>query len=168
VYLVFDDGTHRYNVPLTGVDPRTYTDTGVAAGTHTYTVTSRDAAGYESPASNAVTATVVRRDRHDHGRQHRIPRVFCKLHSNIGVVEGQTVTDQVLSGTDLSRLRELNSLTVVQALRDQPPATVTELAKLTGLSRPAVDVIAQGLVTGGWATIVEPGGSSVVGRPARP
>jgi predicted NBD/HSP70 family sugar kinase len=77
------------------------------------------------------------------------------------------VTDQVIAGTDLSRLRELNSLTVVRALRDQPPATVTELAKLTGLSRPAVDVIAQGLVTGGWATIVEPGGSSVVGRPAR-
>src|SRR4051794_22323525 len=72
-----------------------------------------------------------------------------------------------MTGTDLSRLRELNSLSVVRALRDQPPATVTELAKLTGLSRPAVDVIAQGLVTGGWATIVEPGGSSVVGRPAR-
>ncbi|MEU0563356.1 ROK family transcriptional regulator [Dactylosporangium sp. NPDC006015] len=77
------------------------------------------------------------------------------------------MTDQVISGTDLSRLRELNSLTVVRALRDQPPATVTELAKLTGLSRPAVDVIAQGLVTGGWATVVEPSGSSVVGRPAR-
>ncbi|MFI5916016.1 ROK family protein [Dactylosporangium sp. NPDC051541] len=77
------------------------------------------------------------------------------------------MTDQVIAGTDLSRLRELNSLTVVRALRDQPPATVTELAKLTGLSRPAVDVIAQGLVTGGWATVVEPGGSSVVGRPAR-
>ncbi|GAA2334061.1 ROK family transcriptional regulator [Dactylosporangium salmoneum] len=77
------------------------------------------------------------------------------------------MTDRVITGTDLSRLRELNSLTVVRALRDQPPATVTELAKLTGLSRPAVDVIAQGLVTGGWATIVEPGASSVVGRPAR-
>ncbi|GAA3455177.1 MULTISPECIES: ROK family transcriptional regulator [Dactylosporangium] len=77
------------------------------------------------------------------------------------------MADQVITGTDLSRLRELNSLTVVRALRDQPPATVTELAKLTGLSRPAVDVIAQGLVTGGWATVVEPGASSVVGRPAR-
>ncbi|MFC5004611.1 ROK family protein [Dactylosporangium cerinum] len=77
------------------------------------------------------------------------------------------MTDQVIAGTDLTRLRELNSLTIVSALRDQPPATVTELAKLTGLSRPAVDVIAQGLVTGGWATVVEPDGSSVVGRPAR-
>lgn len=77
------------------------------------------------------------------------------------------MTDQVMSGTDLSRLRELNSLSIVRAMRDQPPATVTELANLTGLSRPAVDVIAQELVTSGWATIVEPGGSSTVGRPAR-
>src|SRR3954449_8309504 len=72
-----------------------------------------------------------------------------------------------MSGTDLARLRELNSLTVVRALRDQPPTTVTELAGLTGLSRPAVDVIARGLVSSGWATVVEPGGSSTVGRPAR-
>jgi predicted NBD/HSP70 family sugar kinase len=77
------------------------------------------------------------------------------------------VTDQVITGTDLSGLRELNSLTVVRAMRDQPPATVTELAHLTGLSRPAVDVIAQGLVSSGWATVVEPGASSTVGRPAR-
>jgi len=77
------------------------------------------------------------------------------------------VTDRVISGTDLARLRELNSLTVVRALRDQQPATVTELANLTGLSRPAVDVIAQGLVSSGWAVVVEPGGSSTVGRPAR-
>jgi predicted transcriptional regulator len=77
------------------------------------------------------------------------------------------LTDQVITGADLSRLRELNSLTVVRGLRDQPPATVTELANLTGLSRPAVDVIVQGLVTSGWATVVEPGANSTVGRPAR-
>ncbi|WP_127502969.1 ROK family transcriptional regulator [Actinoplanes solisilvae] len=77
------------------------------------------------------------------------------------------MTDQVIAGVDLSRLRELNSLTVVRALRDQPPTTVTELAALTGLSRPAVDVIAQGLVGSGWAKVVEPGASSTVGRPAR-
>jgi predicted NBD/HSP70 family sugar kinase len=77
------------------------------------------------------------------------------------------VTDQAITGADLSRLRELNSLTVVRAMRDQAPATVTELANLTGLSRPGVDVIAQGLVASGWATVVEPGASSTVGRPAR-
>ncbi|NUT35622.1 MAG: ROK family transcriptional regulator [Hamadaea sp.] len=71
------------------------------------------------------------------------------------------------TGTDLPRLRELNSLSIVRALRNHPPSTVTELSQRTGLSRPAVDVIAQGLVTDGWATVLEPGASSAVGRPAR-
>jgi len=77
------------------------------------------------------------------------------------------VTETATTGTDLSRLRELNSLSIVRALRDHPPSTVTELSQRTGLSRPAVDVIAQGLVTDGWATVLEPGASSAVGRPAR-
>jgi predicted NBD/HSP70 family sugar kinase len=77
------------------------------------------------------------------------------------------VTDLVTTGADLPRLRELNSLSIVRALRDQPPSTVTELSQRTGLSRPAVDVIAQGLVADGWATIIEPGANSAVGRPAR-
>ncbi|MDG4824673.1 ROK family transcriptional regulator [Asanoa sp. WMMD1127] len=77
------------------------------------------------------------------------------------------MTELATTGTDLSRLRELNSLTIVRALRDHPPSTVTELSQRTGLSRPAVDVIAQGLVTDGWASVLEPGASSAVGRPAR-
>ncbi|MEU8236313.1 ROK family transcriptional regulator [Actinoplanes sp. NPDC048967] len=77
------------------------------------------------------------------------------------------MTELVTAGADLPRLRELNSLSVVRALRAHPPATVTELSQRTGLSRPAVDVIAQGLVTDGWASLLEPGANSVVGRPAR-
>ncbi|MBB5868135.1 putative NBD/HSP70 family sugar kinase [Allocatelliglobosispora scoriae] len=77
------------------------------------------------------------------------------------------MTELATTGADLPRLRELNSLSIVRALRDQPPSTVTELSQRTGLSRPAVDVIAQGLVTDGWATVIEPGASSAVGRPAR-
>jgi predicted NBD/HSP70 family sugar kinase len=80
---------------------------------------------------------------------------------------GVAVTELVTTGTDLSRLRELNTLSVVRALRGSPPATVTELSARTGLSRPSVDVIAQSLVGDGWATIIEPGANSVVGRPAR-
>jgi predicted NBD/HSP70 family sugar kinase len=80
---------------------------------------------------------------------------------------GVTVTDMVTTGTDLTRLRELNALSVVRALRGSPPSTVTELAARTGLSRPSVDVITQSLVADGWATIIEPTGSSTVGRPAR-
>lgn len=77
------------------------------------------------------------------------------------------MTELVTTGADLPRLRELNSLSIVRALRDHPPSTVTELSQRTGLSRPAVDVIAQGLVADGWATVLEPGASSAVGRPAR-
>jgi predicted NBD/HSP70 family sugar kinase len=80
---------------------------------------------------------------------------------------GVAVTELVTTGTDLTRLRELNTLSVVRALRGSPPSTVTELAARTGLSRPSVDVIMQSLVGDGWVTTIEPTGSSVVGRPAR-
>lgn len=71
-----------------------------------------------------------------------------------------------LTGTDLAGLRELNSLTVVRAMRGHPPATVSELAARTGLSRPSVDVMLQSLAADGWVTVIEPSGS-IVGRPAR-
>ncbi|MEV8375994.1 ROK family transcriptional regulator [Kribbella sp. NPDC056861] len=77
------------------------------------------------------------------------------------------MTEGAVTGVDLPRLRELNSLTIVRALRDHPPSTVTELSQRTGLSRPAVDLIAQNLVADGWATVIEAGSSSAVGRPAR-
>ncbi|MFI6484817.1 ROK family protein [Nonomuraea sp. NPDC050663] len=71
-----------------------------------------------------------------------------------------------MAGADVSRLRELNSLNIVRAMRGQPPATVTELAGRIGLSRPGTDVVVRGLVTDGWVKVVEPDGSTV-GRPAR-
>ncbi|GHJ33750.1 MULTISPECIES: ROK family transcriptional regulator [Streptomyces] len=71
------------------------------------------------------------------------------------------------TGTDMSRMREMNQLSIVWALRGHPPSTVTELARRAGLSRPAVDVLVQALVADGWAEVEEPGASSVVGRPAR-
>ncbi|MDX3089417.1 ROK family transcriptional regulator [Streptomyces griseoaurantiacus] len=71
------------------------------------------------------------------------------------------------TGTDPARMREMNQLTIVWALRGNPPSTVTELAGRTGLSRPAVDVLVQQLVAEGWAEVEEPGASSTVGRPAR-
>ncbi|MBA2893572.1 ROK family transcriptional regulator [Nonomuraea soli] len=70
------------------------------------------------------------------------------------------------AGADVSKLREHNSLSIVRAMRGQPPATVTELAGRTGLSRPGTDVVVRGLVTDGWVKVVEPDGSTV-GRPAR-
>jgi predicted NBD/HSP70 family sugar kinase len=76
------------------------------------------------------------------------------------------VTEATTTGADVSRLRELNSLSVVRAMRGAPPATVTELAGRTGLSRPGTDVVVRGLVAAGWVKVVEPDGSAV-GRPAR-
>ena len=76
------------------------------------------------------------------------------------------MTELFTTGTDLAGLRELNSLSVVRALRGSPPLTITDLAVRTGLSRPSVGVIVQELAAGGWVTVVEPNGS-VVGRPAR-
>lgn len=70
------------------------------------------------------------------------------------------------TGTDLAGLREQNSLTVVRAMRGNPPATVSELAARTGLSRPSVDIMVQSLIADGWVTVIEPT-SSIVGRPAR-
>jgi predicted NBD/HSP70 family sugar kinase len=79
---------------------------------------------------------------------------------------GPAVTELATTGTDLTGLRELNSLSVMRALRGSPPSTVSELANRTGLSRPSVDVIVQSLVADGWVTAIEPTGSQV-GRPAR-
>jgi chitodextrinase len=52
-YRVSRDGTVVATVTATA-----YTDTAVPTGSHTYTVTARDAAGNESPPSNAVTVGV--------------------------------------------------------------------------------------------------------------
>ncbi|MGQ4424248.1 MarR family transcriptional regulator, partial [Streptomyces violaceoruber] len=57
------------------------------------------------------------------------------------------------TGTDMSRMREMNQLSIVGALRGHPPSTVTELASRSGLSRPAVDVLVQSLVADGWAEV---------------
>ena len=74
--------------------------------------------------------------------------------------------DRVPAAADLSRLRELNSLSIVHALRGSSPATVSALATQTGMSRHSADVIVRSLVDHGWVEVIEPTGS-VVGRPAR-
>ena len=70
------------------------------------------------------------------------------------------------SGGDLSRLRQLNALAVLRALRDDKPLTLTELAKRTGLSRASTEDVARELIERGWVAEVEPT-AGTVGRPAR-
>lgn len=72
-----------------------------------------------------------------------------------------------VNGGDLQRLRQLNSLSSIRALRDaRHPLTLTELAALIGLSRGSVVDVVTDLHDRGWITEVEPtpGG---MGRPAR-
>jgi predicted NBD/HSP70 family sugar kinase len=79
--------------------------------------------------------------------------------------QGATMTEEP-SGGDLSRLRQLNALAVMRALREDKPLTLTELAKRTGLSRASTEDVARELLERGWVAEVEPT-AGTVGRPAR-
>ena len=70
------------------------------------------------------------------------------------------------SGGDLSRLRQLNALSVLRVLRDERPLTLTELAKRTGLSRASTEDVARELLARGWVSELAPT-VGTVGRPAR-
>lgn len=70
------------------------------------------------------------------------------------------------AGGDLSRLRQLNTLAVVHALRRQPPRTLTEVARAAGLSRPATEDVVRELEAQGWVEQVDPA-AGTMGRPAR-
>ncbi|GIJ48228.1 transcriptional regulator [Virgisporangium aliadipatigenens] len=69
-------------------------------------------------------------------------------------------------GGNLSRLRQLNTLAVVHALRRQSPLTLTEVAKAANLSRPATEEVLRDLEAQGWVAQVDPVAGSM-GRPAR-
>ncbi|MEV6103987.1 ROK family protein [Streptomyces sp. NPDC051940] len=69
-------------------------------------------------------------------------------------------------GGDLSRLRHLNSIGVIRALRGTQPLTLTAVAEQTGLSRPSTKDVVDQLVELGWVVEVAPAPGSV-GRPAR-
>ncbi|WP_043632625.1 ROK family transcriptional regulator [Nonomuraea candida] len=72
-----------------------------------------------------------------------------------------------VSGGDLQRLRQLNSLGSIRALREAPgPLTLTELAALTGLSRNSVIDVVTDLHERGWIGEVEPAPGGM-GRPAK-
>jgi predicted NBD/HSP70 family sugar kinase len=71
-----------------------------------------------------------------------------------------------VGGGDLTRLRQLNALSTLLALRGSRPLTLTELAGRTGLSRPSTEDVVQELLGQGWVEEVLPL-PGVMGRPAR-
>jgi predicted NBD/HSP70 family sugar kinase len=70
------------------------------------------------------------------------------------------------TGGDLSRLRQLNALAVIHALRGGSPPTLTELSRKTGLSRPSTEDVVRDLLDQGWVEEMGPVAGSM-GRPAR-
>ncbi|GHF21909.1 MULTISPECIES: ROK family protein [Streptomyces] len=74
-----------------------------------------------------------------------------------------------LTGGDPSLLRRINSAVVLHALRAAACPTLTDLVKVTGLSRPTVEGVVEGLITTGLVAEapVEEGAARRQGRPAR-
>ncbi|MER7817310.1 ROK family transcriptional regulator [Streptomyces sp. NPDC096153] len=74
-----------------------------------------------------------------------------------------------LTGGDPSLLRRINSAVVLHALRGSDSPTLSDLTRITGLSRPTVEGVLEGLVTSGLVmeTGPEEGEARRQGRPAR-
>lgn len=74
-----------------------------------------------------------------------------------------------LTGGDPSLLRRINSAVVLHALRAADFATLTEVTRVTGLSRPTVEGVVEGLIEAGLVveTAAEEGATRRQGRPAR-
>ncbi|MFJ6636136.1 ROK family transcriptional regulator [Streptomyces sp. NPDC091376] len=74
-----------------------------------------------------------------------------------------------LTGGDPSLLRRINSAVVLHALRGADSPTLTDLTRVTGLSRPTVEGVLEGLIASGLVleTGPEEGEARRQGRPAR-
>ncbi|QKW26474.1 ROK family transcriptional regulator [Streptomyces seoulensis] len=74
-----------------------------------------------------------------------------------------------LTGGDPSLLRRINSAVVLHALRATDCATLTEITRVTGLSRPTVEGVVDDLIGAGLVmeTAAEEGAARRQGRPAR-
>ncbi|MFI1159031.1 ROK family transcriptional regulator [Streptomyces sioyaensis] len=73
-----------------------------------------------------------------------------------------------LTGGDPSLLRRINSTVVLHALRAADCPTLTDLVQVTGLSRPTVEGVVEGLIEAGLVAEAAAGeGARRQGRPAR-
>ncbi|MFI1189803.1 ROK family protein [Streptomyces californicus] len=71
-----------------------------------------------------------------------------------------------IRGSDGPRLRRMNLVATLRALRGSPPTGLTELAARTGLSRPTVEGLVDDLLDLGWLSEMPPE-SGQMGRPRR-
>lgn len=74
-----------------------------------------------------------------------------------------------LTGGDPSLLRRINSAVVLHSLRGADTSTLTDLTRITGLSRPTVEGVVEGLIEAGLVveSVPEEGEARRQGRPAR-
>ncbi|MFI2371253.1 ROK family transcriptional regulator [Streptomyces sp. NPDC018833] len=74
-----------------------------------------------------------------------------------------------LTGGDPSLLRRINSAVVLHSLRGADSSTLTDLTRITGLSRPTVEGVVEGLIGAGLVveSVPEEGEARRQGRPAR-
>ncbi|MFF3324853.1 ROK family protein [Streptomyces sp. NPDC002889] len=74
-----------------------------------------------------------------------------------------------LTGGDPSLLRRINSAVVLHSLRSADSPTLTDLTRITGLSRPTVEGVVEGLIEIGLVVecVPEEGETRRQGRPAR-
>ncbi|MEU0086325.1 ROK family transcriptional regulator [Streptomyces sp. NPDC006274] len=74
-----------------------------------------------------------------------------------------------LTGGDPSLLRRINSAVVLHSLRGAESPTLTDLTRITGLSRPTVEGVVEGLIAAGLVVEAVPDESEArrQGRPAR-
>ncbi|MGC0318809.1 ROK family protein [Kitasatospora acidiphila] len=82
--------------------------------------------------------------------------------------KGSDLTDRLVGG-DTSLLRRINAAVTLRALRDGQAVTLTQLVGDTGLSRPTVEGVIEGLMESGLVAEVEQSqdGGRQRGRPAR-
>ncbi|MDT0446426.1 ROK family protein [Streptomyces johnsoniae] len=73
-----------------------------------------------------------------------------------------------LTGGDPSLLRKINSAAVLRALRAADSCSLTDLARATGLSRPTLDVVLEGLAEAGLVAESGAAGAAEGRRPGRP
>ncbi|WP_022900061.1 ROK family protein [Humibacter albus] len=81
---------------------------------------------------------------------------------NVLLDRGQTLLH---NAGDQSRLRRLNTLAVIEAIREQA-LTIPATAKVTGLSKTSTDSLIAQLVELGWVVAVDPLAPVGAGRPA--
>ncbi|MFI6299372.1 ROK family protein [Nonomuraea sp. NPDC050790] len=74
---------------------------------------------------------------------------------------------RAVGGGDLQRLRRLNALAVVSALREAGPLPLTRLAERTELARATIKEVIRDLVAVGWVAESGPHTGGGKGRPAR-